>query len=129
MTVHPTGTAAPAPQVPQTPQVVLHEQRLIINTEQVPVERVVLRRRITSHVRQVEVTVRREELEITREPLTATVQPGPPQPPLVLVLSEETPVVQLHTRAYERVTVRIDSVAGQQQVTGDLSYEKAELLQ
>lgn len=116
----------------RAPQVVLHEQRLLVGTVRVPTEQVVLRRRITTSVRQVQVTVRREELEVHRVPLTdqeaAAGAPVPAAgPPLVILLSEEIPVVQVVTRPYEQVTVHVDTATGQQQITQDLSRERAEV--
>ncbi len=66
-----TGDTTPA-----GPEVVLHEQRLWVDTARVPVGRVVLRRRVTTQVRQVEVTVRQEELEVHYLPPTTT-RPSP----------------------------------------------------
>jgi len=111
------------------PEVVLHEERLRVGTRPVPVERLVLRRRITTEVRQVEVTVRREVLEVQRDTLSEQDASGPArtQEPLVVVLSEEVPVVQLQTRPYERVRVDIETVTEQQQVTGTVGRERAEL--
>jgi len=94
-----------------------------------PAERVVLRRRISTEVRQVEVTVRREELQVIHLPLTG--QPAGPAPqtpvPLVIVLSEEGPVVQLHTRPYEQVTVSVRTVTTEQELTGEADREQAEV--
>ncbi len=121
MTADPTAAAAV--------EVVLHEQHLQVGTVQVPVERVVLRRRVTTQVRQVEVTVRREELEVHRLPVQGDGTAGPhgSGPPVVIVLSEEVPVVHLHTRPYERVTVRVDAVRDAQEVTAILARERAEV--
>jgi len=114
------------------PEIVLHEERLAVGTRPVPVERLVLRRRITTEVRQVEVTVRREVLEVQRDALTddsATASPaqGRAQEPLVIVLSEEVPVVQLQTRPYERVRVDVETTTEQQRVVGTVGRERAEL--
>lgn len=110
-------------------EVVLHEDRLQVETERVSTHRVVLRRRIVTEVRQVEVTVRREELEVERRPL-----PGQPDTataassePIVIVLSEEVPVVQLRTRPYEQVTVSVSTVAGKQDIAVTLDREEAEI--
>ena len=119
-----TGPAAAS-----TPEVVLHEQRLHVDSERTPAERVVLRRRISTEVRQVEVTVRREELEVIRLPLTG--QPTGPAPraqaALVIVLSKEVPVVQLHTRPYEQVTVSVRTITTEQELTDSLDREQAEV--
>jgi len=119
-TTPPPGAAA---------EVELREQRLQVATVRVAVERVVLHRRIVTEVQQIQVTVRREELEIVREPLSG--QPtgalGAAQPPLLIVLSREVPVVQLQRHPYEQVTARVTSVQGQQQINESVSKEQAEL--
>lgn len=115
---------------PAIPEVVLHEERLRVQTRQVPVERVVLRRRIVTEVRQVEVTVRREELEVDRGPLAGTDAghlPAEGSRTTTIVLREEVPVVQLQTRPYEQVTVTVDQVQGQREVTAELGREQVEL--
>ncbi len=119
-TTPPPGAAA---------EVELREQRLQVATVRVAVERVVLRRRIVTEVQQIQVTVRREELEIVREALSgqATGAPGAAQPPLLIVLSREVPVVQLQRHPYEQVTARVTSVEGQQQINESVSKEQAEL--
>jgi len=120
-------TTTPPPNA--TAEVELREQRLQVDTVRVPVERVVLRRRIVTEVQQIQVTVRREELEIVREPLSGqpTGAPGAAQPPLLIVLSREVPVVQLQRHPYEQVTARVTSVQGQQQINESVSKEQAEL--
>jgi stress response protein YsnF len=73
--------------------------------------------------------VRREELHVDRTPIAG----GEPAPPadgrtaghtagreLVLLLSEEVPVVTMTTRPVERVHVRIETVTGSQSVTAAL---------
>ena len=119
-TTPPPGAAA---------EVELREQRLQVATVRVAVERVVLHRRIVTEVQQIQVTVRREELEIVREPLSGqpTGAPGAAQPPLLIVLSREVPVVQLQRHPYEQVTARVTSVQGQQQINESVSKEQAEL--
>ncbi len=118
-------TTPPDPAV----EIELREQQLQVDTVRVPVERVVLRRRIVTEVQQVQVTVRREELEIIREPLSGqpTGAPGAAPPPLLIVLSREVPVVQLQRRPYEQVTARVTSVEGQQQIDETVSKEQVEL--
>ncbi len=110
-------------------EVELREERLQVATVSVPIERVVLRRRIVTEVQQVQVTVRREELEIVREPLSGqpTGAAGGAQPPLLIVLSREVPVIQLQRHPYEQVTVRVTNVEGQQQINETVSKEQAEL--
>lgn len=133
MTPDPHRPATDPTAVPTAAEVVLHEQRLAVSAVRVPTERVVLRRRLVSEVRQVDVTVHREELEVLRLPLD-------PEPtavgrdrqdaaaePLVIVLSEEVPVVQVRTRPYEQITVTVELIAGQQEVHEQISREQAEL--
>ncbi len=118
-------TTPPDPAV----EIELREQQLQVDTVRVPVERVVVRRRIVTEVQQIQVTVRREELEITREPLSGqpTGAPGGAPPPLLIVLSREVPVVQLQRHPYEQVTVQVKRVEGQQQINETVSKEQAEL--
>ncbi len=110
-------------------EVVLHEQRLQVGTRRVPVERVVVRRRVVTEIRQVEITVRREELEVHHIPMDETDEApaGPPPEPLVIVLSEEVPVVQTQTRPYERVTVWVDTATVEQALTETVSREHADV--
>jgi uncharacterized protein (TIGR02271 family) len=120
MTVDPPPAAA---------EVVLHQEQLRVGTRRVPTERILVRRRIVTEVRQIEVTVRREEVEVSRVPLDGHEQPpagGPPEP-LVILLSEEVPVVQLQTRPYERVTVHVDTDTEQVEVTEHLAREQADV--
>ncbi len=118
-------TTPPDPAV----EIELREQQLQVDTVRVPVQRVVLRRRIVTEVQQVQVTVRREELEIIREPLSGqpTGAPGGAPPPLLIVLSREVPVVQLQRHPYEQVTVQVRRVEGQQQINESVSKEQVEL--
>jgi stress response protein YsnF len=78
-----------------------------------------------SETRHLEVTVRREELVIDREPLAeapvAAVRP-PPEP-LVVVLHEEVPVVDIRTRPYQEVTVTVELVTTEQPVSTELQHE------
>lgn len=115
----------------QATEVVLHEERLQVQLERVPVERVVLHRRIVTEVQQVPVTVRREELVVTRVPVTdqQAAVPTAPREPLVIVLSTQVPVIELVTRPYERVVVHVDTITAQQEITETLSREQADIAQ
>lgn len=119
MAVDPHRTAA---------EVVLHEEQLRVGTRRVPTEKVLVRRRVVTEVRSIEVTVRREVLEVHRVPLDGHERSpvgGPPEP-LVVLLSEEVPVVQLETRPYERVTVHVDTVTEHVRVSERLAREQAD---
>ena len=111
------------------PEVVLHEERLDVGTER-DVVRAVVRRRVVEETRRLEVTVRREVLEVEYLPADESERAAPPGPapsPVVVVLSEEVPVVTLQTRPYERVTVTVDSVEEQQQVSAQVGREQVEV--
>ena len=114
---------------PAAAEVVLHEEQLRVGTRRVPIEKVLVRRRVVTEVRQIEVTVRREELEVHRVPLDGDERApvGGPPGPLVILLSEEVPVVQLQTRPYERVTVHVDTVTEQVEVTEHVAREQADV--
>ncbi len=83
------------------------EERARITTGWVAAERVRFERRIVTETRQVELTVRREELVVHRSALpdAAAGQPpaqaAPAGQPLVIVLREEVPVVQLAVQPYD----------------------------
>ena len=114
---------------PAAAEVVLHQEQLRVGTRRVPTEKVLVRRRVVTEVRQIEVTVRREVVEVHRVPLDGHERApvgGPPEP-LVILLSEEVPVVQLETRPYERVTVHVDTVTEQVEITGDLAREQVDV--
>lgn len=111
-------------------EVVLHEERLRVDTRHAPYERAVLRRRIVEEVRTVEVTVRREELVVEQAATgVSEVDDGAPfpRPPLVVVLSEEVPVVAVQTRPYERVTVDVVAVSRKAEVTETVGREQVDM--
>ena len=114
---------------PTAAEVVLHQEQLRVGTRRVPSGKVLVRRRVVTEILQIEVAVRREELEVHRLPLDGHEQAhvgGPPEP-LVILLSEEVPVVQLRTRPYERVTVRVDTVTEPQVLTETVSREQVDV--
>nr|WP_240895464.1 DUF2382 domain-containing protein [Kineococcus siccus] len=101
-------------------------EHLSVGVERVPAERVRITKRVVEELRTIEVPLRREELVITREPLSPTGRlPREVQADLVLVLHEEVPQVSVSTRAYERVTVSVETVQGQEVVQADLRTEHA----
>ncbi len=119
----------PEPVPGAAPEVVRHEQHLHVRTERVPHGRVVLRRHVATETRQIEVTVRREELHVHREPLhdQHPTAPTARTQPLVIVLSEEVPVVERSVRPYQRVTVHVDTVTEQRTVTGTVATEQVDV--
>jgi len=108
------------------------EERVQITAVWVAAERVTFERRIVTEKRQVDVTVRREELVVHRTALPDGAPDQPPgpaasQPPLVIVLHEEVPVVQLAVQPYERVTAVVEQVTGQQTVNAELRKEHVQI--
>ncbi len=108
------------------------EERARITTGWVAAERVRFERRIVTETRQVELTVRREELVVHRSALPDAVPEQPPaeatsQQPLVIVLREEVPVVQLAVQPYERVTAVVELVSGQQTLSAELRKEHVQI--
>ncbi|WP_298803748.1 DUF2382 domain-containing protein [uncultured Pseudokineococcus sp.] len=128
-------------------EVVLSEERAVARRLRVPVERVRVAKRIRTETVRVEVDV-----EVRREELVVTSAPVPPEEGerlatrvddagaaagegaergaapagderVVLVLSEEVPVVGVETRAAERVTVAVRRVEGVERVVVDLDRE------
>jgi stress response protein YsnF len=111
------------------PQVVLHHERLDVQMER-EVVRAVVHRRIVTESQTVEVTLRREVLEVEYVPVAdgqAPVPPGRSPAPVVVVLSEEVPVVTTAVRPYERVVVDVASVERAQEVTARISQERADI--
>ncbi len=112
-------------------EVIRSEERLRVGTRREAVERVRLARRIVTEVRQVEIEVRREELVIERESLVGTGEataprgaPWPARDEIVMVLSEEVPMITMGTRAYERVRVRVERITEAQAVTEPVRREE-----
>lgn len=111
------------------PEVVLHAERLDVDVERVR-SRAVVRRRVVTERRTLDVTVRREVLEVEHEALP---DDAPDQPsagsagPHVIVLSEEVPVVELRLRPYERVTLDVQTVTEQHEVAETLGEERVEV--
>jgi len=117
-------------------EVVRSEERLLVGTVRDPVERVRLSRRIVTELRRVEVEIRREELVVERDVIAdvrAVAGPGavgtsdggwPAPDDLVIVLSEEVPIITMHTQPYERVRVRVERVTEQRAVTEQVRREE-----
>jgi stress response protein YsnF len=117
------------PSVTPGPEVVLHAERLDVGMER-DVVRAVVRRRVVAETQQVEVTVRREVLEVEYLP----VDPGelgdaPPgeRAPVVLVLSEEVPVVTTAVRPYERVVVDVVTRQQTETVKAVVGHEQVDI--
>ena len=113
---------------PVDAEVVLHQERVHVDVVREAV-RAVVRRRIVTEVRTVEVTVRREVLEVEHLPAEGPALPVSQEPrqALTMVLSEEVPVVTLQVQPYERVALDVHTVAGEERVTTTSGQERAEL--
>ena len=112
-------------------EVIRSEEQLRVGTTWQAVERVRIARRIVTEVRQIEVAVRREELVVQRDsmadPRDGFDAEGPdPQTreDIVMVLSEEVPLITMGTRPYERVRVRVQQVTEQREVTEPVRREE-----
>ena len=107
------------------------EERAVARRLRVPVERVRVAKRVRTETVSVQVQVRREELVVTREPVApeegeqlAVLATGDEQADqVVLLLSEEVPVVGVEVRPLERVVVTTRPVEGRQRVEVDLARE------
>ena len=117
------------PPVTAGPEVVLHHERMDVRMER-DVVRAVVRRRIVSETRRIEVTVSREVLEVEYVPVSdeeRAAPPGPPPEPIVMVLSEEVPVVTTVARPYERVVVEVANIEESQDVTARVGQERVDI--
>ena len=124
--------SAADPSVPQPPEsprrddwMTLSEERLDVATRVVPTGRAVLRRRIVTERRTIEVEVRREEAVLELLPLDGTEPSGASHLALPeLVLHEEQVVVVRRIVPVERVRLQVTPVTEQQQVVDDVRRER-----
>ena len=122
--------------VPSSPEqsapsvVALQEQLVLVGREWVAYDRLLVRRRIVTETVQLTATVSREELIIER-PSPAEAADLPPSAaaaPLVWVLNRQVPTVTISTEPYEKVTVRVLQLTGEQAITADLASERIEVV-
>ena len=103
----------------------LSEERLDVSTRIVPTGRAVLRRRIVTERRTIEVEVRREEAVLEVLPADGTEPSGASHLALPeLVLHEEQVVVTKRIVPVERVRLQVTPVTEQQQVVDDVRREQ-----
>jgi uncharacterized protein (TIGR02271 family) len=112
-------------------EVIRSEEQLRVGTTWQAVERVRLARRIVTEVRQIEVEVRREELVVHRDAVGDPSDDDHPQDvepvtgdDIVMVLSEEVPMITMSTRPYERVRIRVQQVTEERAVTEPVRREE-----
>ena len=112
----------------------LSAERLITGTQWVPTGRLVIRRRIVTETRTVEVTLRREEL-VVEEVGPPEVVPGEPAPadsvhgahePLVIVLRQEVPDVTVHVEPYELVRVHVGYGSSERELQAQVRHEEVD---
>lgn len=126
----PTGAADPGDLV-----VTRSEERLRVDVERRPYERVRVRRTVVTETVQVQVQVRREELHVEREPIPdpagavdVTGAGGAPTGGVLeIVLHEERPVVGVQAVPVERVRVVTEVVTADQVLSGDVRSERVDL--
>jgi uncharacterized protein (TIGR02271 family) len=124
--------AEPEPESEPEEELTLTEERLVVDTERLPAQRVRVRKEIVTEEVTVTVTLRHEELVIEREPIARGETPAETadapkldEPPIEIVLWAEEPVVS--TRAVPVETVRVTRTLGSQQqdLTAQLRRERA----
>lgn len=132
-------TRTPSRTDPDDLVVTRSEERLRVDVQRRPYERIRVRRTVVTETVQVQVQVRREELHVDREPITdptgvvdvagaggdlsGTAAGGV----LEVVLHEERPVVGVQVVPVERVRVITEVVTTEQQLSGDVRSERVEL--
>lgn len=118
------------------PEVVRSEERLSVTGRVRPVGRVRVGKRVVTEERSVTITLRREELFVEDLPAESTEgwerSAGAPAlgatpEPLVIVLSEEEPVVSVLAVPRELVTVRVERRSEQEQVSATVAHEVVEV--
>jgi stress response protein YsnF len=119
--------------------VTVSEERAVARRLRMPVERLRVAKRVrTRTVRvQADVEVSYEELVVTREPVdpeqahrlaeTVMEDDDDTDRTVVLVLSEQVPVIELATRPVERVTITTHHVQATQRVVVDLAREVVDI--
>lgn len=124
-------TAAPPIPEHDAASLTVAAEQALVHLIRVPVERVRFTRRVVTETRQVQVQVRREELHVERTVIDDAADDGfsTDDPAaaggveLVIVLSEEIPVVSTAIRPVERVRVNIVTVTDDEEVSVDLRRE------
>lgn len=113
-------------------ETVRSEERLLVGRERVPVRIARLQKVVVTEQRTITVEVRHEEARLVYEDLPAGGLPEERSARLAdalpeLVLSEEQIRVTTVTVPVERVRAVIETVAGEQVVTGEVRVERVEL--
>lgn len=130
----PPVAAASGRHVNDDASMTLSAERIRTSTQWVQTGRVVLRRRIVTETRTVEVTLRREELvvdELSPSSAAPATDPGfepdhAQHEPLVIVLRQEVPEVAVRVVPYERVTASIEYVATDEAVQASVRHEEVD---
>ncbi|MGJ9372919.1 DUF2382 domain-containing protein [Nesterenkonia sp. CF4.4] len=133
------GTEAGGPgvgtQTSDADNMVAHEERLKVDTEQREAGQVRLRKRVRTENQSIEVPVQREELVVEREqvdPNSAEARPGGAiddanHEDEVVTLREERPVVEKETVATEKVNIGKRTVQETETVSGEVRKEQIDV--
>ena len=112
-------------------EMTLSEERLSVGTQTRESGRARLRKHVVTERVTQTVPVRHEEARIVREPITdaerGDVEPVIGEQVQEVVLHAETPVVEKHVVAVERVRMGTTTVTGEQTVSADVRKEQVEL--
>ncbi|WP_158548867.1 DUF2382 domain-containing protein [Blastococcus sp. TF02A-26] len=116
--------------LPHAVDVVRFEERLRTERERVPVERVVVGKRVITETRTVTVEVRREEFFIERSCVPGGSGAGTERSNgWDIICYEEIPEVSLRLTPVERVRVRVEPVAETADVTAAVRVEQVAIEQ
>ena len=117
-------------ELPGADALVRSEEQLVTGVEQVPYERVLLRRRVVTETVTTVTEVRREELVVERVPLGDDAPAGEApasDADLEIVLHEEQVVTTTRVVPYELVRVRRTATTRDEDVTATLRREEIDL--
>lgn len=111
--------------------VVRHEERLRVGTETVPIERVRLERVVVTEQRTVTIDVSHEEIRLHREPVSgaagSVTATRADRQPIVVILSEEQVEITKRVVPVERVTLHIDVVTDEKQISETVRREQIDV--
>ena len=112
-------------------EVIRNEERLVVGTESIPVERVRLQKIIVTEEKVFTVTVRREEVRLIREPFSGEHSGDVPaddaNTPRIMILHEERVVMTTEVVPVERVWLETHRVSRTETVTAALAHEQVTL--
>lgn len=127
-------TELPPAANPETAELTVSEEQLVVDTTARPTERVRLRKRVVTEEVTITIPVRREELVIEREPIEPGSLEAPADAQIVeadfdFVLLAEQPVVEKRIVPVEQIRLRKEVVVEEETITGDVRKERVEVEQ